>query len=126
MSTPKTGAIKTDTHTNSYKFQSESVLIHPKMLTRKSESVLIHSEKISQITALGHSYIIVDCKTSGRNVQKLGRICQTESSKCKNEILVCGKTAQIRKNDFVHSTKAPLTKSRQVTRELSRIDKNAV
>ena len=123
---PKTIAPNLYTHTNPYIPQSESAVIHPKILTRKSESVLIHSEKISQITALGHSYIIVDCKTSGRNVQKLGRICQTESSKCKNEILVCGKTAQIRKNDFVHPTKAPLTKNRQVTRELSRINKNAV
>ena len=39
---PKAGAIKSDTHTNSYMFQSESLLIHPKILTRKSESVLIH------------------------------------------------------------------------------------
>ena len=38
----KTRAIKPDTHTNPYIPQSESVLIHPKILTRKSESVLIH------------------------------------------------------------------------------------
>jgi len=28
-------AIKSDTHTNSYMLQSESVLIHPKILTQK-------------------------------------------------------------------------------------------
>ena len=42
-STPKTAAIKPDTHTNSYMLQSESTVIHPKILTRKSESVLIHA-----------------------------------------------------------------------------------
>ena len=47
MFPPKAGAIKSDTHINSYKFQSESVQIHPKILTRKSESVLIHSVKLS-------------------------------------------------------------------------------
>ena len=43
MSTPKTVTIKPDTRINSYMLQSESVVIHPKILTRKSESVLIHS-----------------------------------------------------------------------------------
>ena len=38
----KTGAVKPDTHTNLYIPQSESLLIHPKILTRKSESALIH------------------------------------------------------------------------------------
>ena len=42
-STPKTVTIKPDTRINSYMLQSESVLIHPKILTRKRESVLIHS-----------------------------------------------------------------------------------
>ena len=41
----KTVAIKPDSHTNSYKFQSESLVIHPKIMTRKSESVLIHSQR---------------------------------------------------------------------------------
>ena len=40
--TPKTGAIKPDVHTNSYIPQSESAVIHSKILTQKSESVLIH------------------------------------------------------------------------------------
>lgn len=39
--------IKADTHTNSYMLQSESLLIHPKILTRKSESVLIHSAQMN-------------------------------------------------------------------------------
>lgn len=34
--------LKADPHTNSYMLQSESTVIHPKILTRKSESVLIH------------------------------------------------------------------------------------
>ncbi|WP_294833355.1 hypothetical protein, partial [uncultured Gemmiger sp.] len=42
---PKREAIKADTHTNSYMLQSESPVIHPKILTRKSESVLIHFQK---------------------------------------------------------------------------------
>ena len=37
------GKIKADTHTNSYMLRSESTVIHPKILTRKSESVLIHA-----------------------------------------------------------------------------------
>ena len=41
----KRRVIKADTHTNSYMLQSESLLIHPKFLTRKSESVLIHFPK---------------------------------------------------------------------------------
>ena len=41
------GTIKPDTHINSYMLQSESVLIHPKILTRKSESVLIHSVQMN-------------------------------------------------------------------------------
>ena len=45
MSTPKTVTIKLDAHTNPYIPQSESLLIHPKILTRKSESVLIHFPK---------------------------------------------------------------------------------
>ena len=45
MFQPKAGVIKADTHTNSYMLQSESVWIHPKILTRKSESVLIHFPK---------------------------------------------------------------------------------
>ena len=44
-STPKTMTNKPDTRTNSYMLQSESLLIHPKILTRKSESVLIHFPK---------------------------------------------------------------------------------
>ena len=79
---PKTIAPNPYTHTNPYIPQSESAVIHPKILTRKSESVLIHSEKISQITVLSHSYIIHNCKTNSRNIQKPSRICQTESSKC--------------------------------------------
>ena len=43
----KRGVIKADTHTNSYMLQSESLLIHPKILTRKSESVLIHSAQMN-------------------------------------------------------------------------------
>ena len=42
---PKTMTNKPDTRTNSYMLQSESLLIHPKILTRKSESVLIHFPK---------------------------------------------------------------------------------
>ena len=42
MSITKTRAIKPDTHTKPYIPQSESILVHPKILTRKSESVLIH------------------------------------------------------------------------------------
>ena len=38
----QSGVIKADPHTNSYMLQSESTVIHPKILTRKSESVLIH------------------------------------------------------------------------------------
>ena len=79
---PKTIAPNPYTHTNPYIPQSESAVIHPKILTRKSESVLIHSEKISQITVLSHSYIIDNCKTNSRNIQNRSRICQTESSKC--------------------------------------------
>ena len=79
---PKTIAPNPYTHTNPYIPQSESAVIHPKILTRKSESVLIHSEKVSQITVLSHSYIIDNCKTNSRNIQNRSRICQTESSKC--------------------------------------------
>ena len=46
VSIQKQYQINPDEHTNSYKFQSESLLIHPKILTRKSESVLIHSMQI--------------------------------------------------------------------------------
>ena len=94
--------------------QSESVLIHPKMLTRKSESVLIHSEKISPTAALPYSYIIVNPKTNNRNIQNQRRICQTESSKYKNEIWTYCETAQIGKHGFVQLTKAGLTKNGQV------------
>ena len=45
-STPKTVTIKSDTHINSYMLQSESLLIHPKILTQKSESTLIHFDII--------------------------------------------------------------------------------
>ena len=40
---PKTMTNKPGTRTNSYMLQSESLLIHLKILTRKSESLLIHS-----------------------------------------------------------------------------------
>ena len=46
-SIPKTMTNKPDTRTNSYMLQSESLLIHPKILTRKSESVLIHFVQIN-------------------------------------------------------------------------------
>ena len=68
---PKTIAPNPDAHINSYIPQSESPVIHPKILTRKSESVLIHSEKISQITVLSHSYIIDNCKTTA-GISKTG------------------------------------------------------
>ena len=40
---PKTMTNKPGTRTNLYMLQSESLLIHLKILTRKSESLLIHS-----------------------------------------------------------------------------------
>lgn len=74
---PKTIAIKPDSHTYSYKFQSESLLIHPKIMTRKSESVLIHSlqhsdknyNRITKITIRrfhGTLYWIQNSFTRGR------------------------------------------------------------
>ncbi len=56
---PKTIAIKPDSHTYSYKFQSESLLIHPKILTRKSESVLIHFPKCRYYSLPGREIVVL-------------------------------------------------------------------
>ena len=66
---PKKRALKPDTHTNSYIPQSESSVIHPKILTRKSESLLIHSPRLPRLNAADEAALTQLAFLGGENLR---------------------------------------------------------